>query len=198
MNEDFIRTEYPWFYPTYTSYDKEINRADAARVFYMYKYGGMYADLDFLSLKPIDTLLQDTGVALGSMGPDRTFEHSIPNAWMASKAGHRFWMACAEDMIEEAKKKPWEGAEYLTGPVMLFRVLKKYNETSSKDPVTVLAPHLIYPYSWDHDHDKDSICSAQSDNFDAEECIAAIDPDNRSYAVSFWSHSWEEGDGSKK
>ena len=59
------------FLKQYDDYQKEIYRADFARAVYMYVYGGVYIDTDFVSLKPLDGLLKhlnEYGVILGFMG----------------------------------------------------------------------------------------------------------------------------------
>lgn len=50
-NRNLIATEFPWFLETYDSYAAPISRADAARYFIVFKYGGLYADLDILPKK---------------------------------------------------------------------------------------------------------------------------------------------------
>ena len=59
---------------------------------------GCYADLDFESLKPLDSLLEELPIALAQMG-DRVadaqpevVQNSIPNAFLCSTPGHRFWV----------------------------------------------------------------------------------------------------------
>ena len=63
----------------------------------MHKHGGMYADLDMEALRDLSPLLkgQTEPVFAALMDdPPRSFRHNIPNAWMASPAGHPFWQAC--------------------------------------------------------------------------------------------------------
>ena len=56
-NYAFLKAHYPWFVRYYSAYDSNIKRADAVRIFYMYHYGGIYADLDFVCVRPFDALL---------------------------------------------------------------------------------------------------------------------------------------------
>ena len=42
----FLEEYYPYFIPTYDSYQYDIQRVDAARYFILYHYGGVYMDLD--------------------------------------------------------------------------------------------------------------------------------------------------------
>jgi len=83
-NERLIREKYPWFLPTYRSFEKNIMRVDSVRYFYMYEYGGVYMDLDFKSYKPLDPLVDKhtkSHMIFGRMGKDKSFPHSIPNAF---------------------------------------------------------------------------------------------------------------------
>ena len=58
----------------------------------LYRYGGVYADLDSQALKPMSQLLEGARVLLAQMGNDTEFDQSLPNAFMASTARHSFWM----------------------------------------------------------------------------------------------------------
>lgn len=62
----------------------------------MYKFGGVYADLDFRALKPMDELLvgSEPLAVVGSLSPDVDWDNNFPNAWLASSPGHPFWMYC--------------------------------------------------------------------------------------------------------
>lgn len=63
---------------------------------------GLYADLDFEVLQPFDGLVKGQSLVLASMTDDLTFNHSIPNAWMASAPGHRFWQFCLQHIVSAA------------------------------------------------------------------------------------------------
>lgn len=54
----------------------------------------MYADLDMMLLKPIDELLANHTIVLGTLSNDSSFAHNIPNAFMASAPRHEFWLLC--------------------------------------------------------------------------------------------------------
>ncbi|KAI8609440.1 nucleotide-diphospho-sugar transferase [Chytriomyces sp. MP71] len=141
-NRALVAQQYPWFLATYDGFDDPIMRADASRLFYMHQYGGVYADLDFECLKPLDPLLKSHAAVLGSMTTGSSFfmrVHALPNAFMASRPGHPFWLSCAR-RIMRGRNQMWGGTvEQRTGPVMLYRCLKGYQRTSgwSVDPVWV-------------------------------------------------------------
>ena len=54
----------------------------------------------------MDGLFNDTGphAYLGRITEDDTWQHNIPNAWMASSPGHPFWMFC---LMEIARASTW-------------------------------------------------------------------------------------------
>jgi len=53
-NEDLIRSQFPWFLESYLALPKPIERVDAVRFAYLAVYGGVYADLDFASIRSLD------------------------------------------------------------------------------------------------------------------------------------------------
>ena len=59
-------------------------------------------DLDIEALQPLDGLLQGRRLVLAGLG-DRMInkEQAIPNAFMASSAGHRFWDFVLADILRQ-------------------------------------------------------------------------------------------------
>jgi mannosyltransferase OCH1-like enzyme len=55
---NFIATGYPWFLETYDAYQAPVMRADSLRYFLLGHYGGVYADMDYECLRPLDEILQ--------------------------------------------------------------------------------------------------------------------------------------------
>lgn len=48
---EFISKEFAWYKPHYLAYTRNIQRIDMARYFILYKYGGIYVDMDILCLR---------------------------------------------------------------------------------------------------------------------------------------------------
>jgi mannosyltransferase OCH1-like enzyme len=138
-NRNFVSTFYPWFLKTYDELPLNIHRIDAVRYMYLHHYGGVYVDLDFESLRPIDEYLKGKQLVLGRMGYYPNFVHSIPNAVMASVPGHPFWVDVL-NYIHIHRKRHW-GAELLTGPAMLFKL---YGWNSHKDYIITLSDSGIF------------------------------------------------------
>jgi inositol phosphorylceramide mannosyltransferase catalytic subunit len=51
-SRNFIEIQYPWFLSTYDGYRFPVQRVDALRYFLMLHYGGIYIDLDNVSISP--------------------------------------------------------------------------------------------------------------------------------------------------
>ena len=50
-NLDLVKMSFPELLPTYEGYDVNIKRIDAARYMMLYKYGGVYMDMDLACLR---------------------------------------------------------------------------------------------------------------------------------------------------
>jgi len=159
-NYNLIADHYPWFLPCYNAYKWPIQQADAVRVFYMHKYGGVYLDLDMFSLQPMDELLRrvlendcqylynpssSRGVLLFEEYPNAfNVQNALYNAIMASEPGHAFWTLCffllqefnkSRLRIDQAKESRVFST---TGPKFLHEAFKRYINSSEKPEVSVL------------------------------------------------------------
>ena len=66
-NERFVQQQYAWFLPRYRAFNKSISRVDAVRYLYLHRFGGLYADLDTICLRPFESLLVHRPIVLGDM-----------------------------------------------------------------------------------------------------------------------------------
>ena len=188
-NRTFVKKYFAGFLPTYDSYDKEIKRADAIRYMFLYKYGGIYADMDFESLKPLDKLLDEYAcydILLGSIRSSWKPWHmrnNIPNAIMISKPANAFWLHVLQAMQERAGKA--KEVEEETGPMVLKDVYEKMRWEFN---MCVLYPEILYPISWitEQGTRKDALLATDMPAL-TEEMLAKYP---KSYAVTYWAHSW--------
>ena len=179
-NHDLVAQHFPSFLPIYEGLDHKIKRADVVRFLYMYHYGGVYADLDFLALRPFDSLLdqfKDDSVLLGYLGNDPGWMHSIPNALMISKRHAPFWLHTLRLVLgfcTGASTSP----EAFAGPVLLRAAVQRFGNQSS---VRILPQDYFYGAhagargSWR----PSSMRSTPTESSAGE-----------AYAVTFWQHSW--------
>ena len=158
----------------------------------MCRYGGVYADLDFESLKPLDPLLQRGKVLLGSLGSNSPPEHSVPNSFMASVPGHPFWMFCLARMLSaDLNRRVGSYVETMTGPIMLKQALDEYNaqqqDKEADADVVVVSQPLLYPIVWSDPATHHADCRWGAANYSSKACHSHFED---AYAVTYWAHGW--------
>jgi len=134
--DNLIKNDFPWFYDIYINYDQNIKRFDIARYFILYKYGGIYADMDYMCMKNFYDLLPCGKVSI-SESPYSCNE-LIQNALMASNKNNDFWLK----VIDEAKKRTTLSVLKSTGPSLLSDIY-----LSNKNDVNVLNKDLFNPFN---------------------------------------------------
>ena len=187
-NRNLIKNHYPEYLDLYDSYEVGVSRADIARYFYMHKYGGVYVDLDFKCLKPLNQLLIGETMVLGSIQMPKTGglidENSIPNAFKYSKPNQKFWLDCIELLPKYKNYSNGDPAppEFSTGPIFLSRCLNQLKPKGMK----ILDPEILYPINWA------THGSAFRDTIKEEWYVNSEKCFPNSYAVTFWSCSWRQ------
>ncbi|MFN2181306.1 MAG: glycosyltransferase, partial [Candidatus Promineifilaceae bacterium] len=142
-----VAGHYAWFLPIYDDYSEPIKRADAARYFILHRHGGLYVDLDYEALRPLDDLLQGKELVLTTEPPSHLQRHPVKrflrrmvcNALMASRPGHPFWEHVFELLVAwGAAPGPLDAA----GPFMLSRAYATFGEpeTITLEPYQRLCP----------------------------------------------------------
>lgn len=184
-NETLVRDFYPEFYEAYAALHPPIKKADFCRFLYMHRYGGVYVDLDFACLRNVEPLLAGYDIVLGRLSPDACWG-VLPNAFMASVAGHEFWWLCARDAARAPASE--QMVEMHTGP---FRLQWAYNVY--KPANTAIYPHrYIYPIDWHHlakvKYRSEVARLAQSIRTKSPAEMAQALPG--SFMVTFWTKNW--------
>ena len=216
-NRAFIAEHYPWFVKTYDGYPQEIHRVDAVRYFWLYHFGGIYADLDTECLQPLSDLCATySGVVLGRMGEDNAFIHSIPNAIMASSARHPFWLFIFHRLMFPRAER--DNPEDRTGSIMLTFAVEDHERGDDVDatiasikqllpaelypqanasPISVLPSNAFYPINWANPiHEKFFRKRIiYQGNMLSKEKVKSLFPN--SMMVTYWAHSWYRSDASR-
>ena len=86
---NFIKTYYPDYYDIFMSYDKKIKRFDMVRCFFLYKYGGIYADMDCAVFKNFYDLIPHDKVSI--VRSPYPWEY-LQNCLMTSPVNNPFWL----------------------------------------------------------------------------------------------------------
>lgn len=153
-----VRTDYPRLIDLYESLPLSILRADLFRYLAVYRFGGIYADVDMECLQPFDSFLsaggavfsieaQTTSVRQRELQYREPFQ--IANCIFASEAGHPFIRLIIDRAVQLISLQPSikpDAVEDVTGPRMLTRL---FYETTPP-AVRVLQqiywlPYRIYP-----------------------------------------------------
>lgn len=179
-----VRDHYAWFLPAYDAYPKHIMRVDAARYFLLHRHGGLYVDLDFESLRPIDPLLSGCEVVLGCEPPahvaleasrSRGFDRIVCNALMASAPRHPFWEHVF-DLLLAYRRSP--DPLDATGPFLLTRAVASYAEQAR---VTIVPWELLYPIG---------IPESVPERVAAEHLSSETTSREQAFGVHHWAGSW--------
>ena len=136
--DNFVRNEFPLFYNnTYKLYNKNIKKIDSARYLILYKYGGIYADMDYMCFKNFYNILPQNKISIAE-SPYKENEE-IQNALMISPPNNSFWL----EVIKLAKKrKNNNNILYSTGPQLLSDVYLQ-----NKNKINVLSSLLFNPHN---------------------------------------------------
>jgi len=187
-NDEFIRTHYPAFLPTFRAYRTGIERADAVRYFLLHKYGGLYVDLDFECLRPIEPVLAGATCVLGCeprLHAERLHHRPrlLCNALMASAPGHPFWLRVHDELLRRATRSDGSDPVESTGP----KVVDAAYEAWSGEDIRLVDPEVFYPVP-----DIDSVSLGLTPK---ERSYYANMVRHRAYwkdavAVHHWSHTW--------
>ncbi|HEX9887719.1 MAG TPA: glycosyltransferase [Longimicrobiales bacterium] len=194
-NRRLISEHYPRFLETYDGYPLAIQRADAARYFILDRHGGLYVDLDFESLRPVEEALGAHGCVLGTEPDRHAAMHRRPkvvaNALMASVRGHPLWSEVHRALVERRHARNERGEACVlnsTGPLMLTDVVAD----RPVGDVFIHPPNVFYPLldatnlgffgGWNAEG------AARRDAYLAEAAAGRWPAD--SVAVHHWSGTW--------
>ena len=122
---DFMKKEDADFYESvFLKYPKNIQRWDAVRPFILYKYGGIYADMDYECNKRFYELLPGDKVSICQSKCD--VDEGYQNALMISPKNHNFWKNLISDMqnVDKSDISDKMYVQKTTGPIIISRCIK--------------------------------------------------------------------------
>jgi mannosyltransferase OCH1-like enzyme len=126
MMEEFVKKEYPDFYQIYKSYKYHIQRCDAFRYLVLYKYGGIYIDMDIVCKKKLDNLLKYDIIFAKSSN----IKSSYTNSLMISSKNNKFIKYCIDNLPKYRNNKIFLGKHFhimnSTGPSFYSKMINDY------------------------------------------------------------------------
>lgn len=180
MCADLIKYVYPEHIDLFKKYKYEIQRCDAIRYFMLYRYGGVYADMDYFCNRSYDEVIRDYPNDIYFVQTPNTtmFQDNdhISNSLMYSTPKHTFWKKIFLE-LEMNNKPPYYYTKHMhvmftTGPAFLNRVYSRYKYRFKVKS---------YPYKFFHP-------------FGIKDDIMSLKVSNDVYAMHIGRGSWEEND----
>jgi mannosyltransferase OCH1-like enzyme len=130
--EDFVQKEYPDFLNVYKSYKHNIQRCDAFRYLVLYKYGGIYLDMDIICKKKLDIFLKYNCVLTKSSNIN-----SYTNMFFMIVPKHPFIKFCIDNLPSYVDAYSYAGKHLhvynSTGPSFLTNMIHKYKIENIKN-----------------------------------------------------------------
>lgn len=135
----FIRSNYNEFYNSWKLLNQPIKRVDLARYLILHKFGGVYADLDFIFTKSLDELIDSQHRIYLYVSQEAVVKEwqFLGNAFMMSAPGDQFWIDLVIYMLG---LPPQTHVLHHTGP----RAIGSYYASLETKPlIKVLSPDYI-------------------------------------------------------
>lgn len=135
----FVKEYYPEHYELFLSLPLMVEKTDLFRYFILYKYGGVYSDIDTYCIKPIKKWTEEPCSILLSMETkkeDITKEYSIHAReytvcqWtLASISNHPFFELLIKRCIQRIQTWPLEKTNFLNRPKYIRKAMETVERT---------------------------------------------------------------------
>ena len=124
----FVKKNYANFYKIYKSYKYDIQRCDVFRYLVLYKYGGIYLDMDIICKEKLNNFLHYNLVLARSSN----IETSFTNAFFMVVPNHSFFKYCINNLSENINNYQYFGKHLhvmnSTGPLFLTKIINDYGK----------------------------------------------------------------------
>ena len=143
---NFVKYAFPEFVDSFALMPHPIQRADILRYLWLYAFGGIYLDLDYLVLRPWIHYIEQLGaplMVLYSANVDRVLTNSL----IIAKPGVPMFLDLAREALTKHKTSFWSISKHVevmvtTGPLAFDHAVRE-----SKMPFAVLPKKLFLPES---------------------------------------------------
>lgn len=113
-------------------------RSDVVRYELLHRFGGVWVDVDFECLKPIDELLAGVGCFVAWVN-----DEYVNNALMGASRRHRFIKRLIDGLPASIAAHPGEAPRVVSGPQYLTKQWR-----ADDGGLTVFPKEYFYPYLW--------------------------------------------------
>lgn len=136
-NDLLVKNNFPWLYDTYKNFYFDEQRLDMAKACYLYLYGGLYVDVNYLPLANIDPLFYKSNAELYFAYYNDSNENRIVTSFIASKPKSSFWLTYLKNIIGDKGyifSSKYGIINSTTGSQKITDLVKSYNGTVGKLP----------------------------------------------------------------
>jgi mannosyltransferase OCH1-like enzyme len=154
--DNLMKNFFPEYYEKFNELPRLIMKIDMFRYFLMYKYGGLYTDMDYLMFKPFDLLEKKIVIPENRNKDNNNNITMLGNSIFASVPGNSFWKTLIDTLfVIDRKNLPSHGKDNVinsTGPIFVYNMYKKFE---NKDDIYVPDRMLFHPpYKKDYQYIK--------------------------------------------
>ncbi len=146
---NMITKYFPEYYDSFNKLPRMIMKIDMFRYFLMYKYGGLYTDMDYFMFKSFD-LLNEKVIIPCNKEDENGNPICLGNCIFASEPNHPFWKSLMDTLytIDRSKidyliDKNIDGNVLGTGPMFVFAMWKRYSKLN--DDISISKRNLFHP-----------------------------------------------------
>lgn len=174
----FMKTYFPEHLDMYNGYKYLIQKCDCVRYFLLYRYGGLYADMDYCCVRSWDEVIRDYPGDIYIVETPNKIGDSVhvSNSLMYSKPKHHYWKSIFVELQKNQTMPIYYGRHltimYTTGPCIINRVFERFKRQYKLD---------FYPYKLFHPFGLTTDLDEHKNN-------------NSIYAYHLGKGSWESGD----
>ena len=143
-NLHLVRKHFPELEEVYNNFSHLILRVDFVRYLMMYVFGGVYADLDLESLRPMDSLLQYESPHV-VLGVESSLGQILDISFIASVPGHLLWLHVARTAIAADGLERIHDVLQITGNRMFTRVVNQQLKQGMRGVKVYDLPTLYAP-----------------------------------------------------
>jgi len=158
-----------------------IMRGDLGRLMVLDQFGGVYADLDYASLKPLDPLLVEGRNLIGAAMPTDLKVGIVPQAFLASTPGHPIFK---EVMAYGLGMYVGKNIAYVPGSYGWYSFSGIYRKYQANPDVYTAPPKELCPFSWM----PSNYANVHNERYLSLDELRQAHPD--AYAIHFWETGW--------
>ncbi len=178
LAENFVRKCYPQHWDLYRNYSYQIQRCDVLRYFFLHRYGGLYADMDYHCNRSWNEVVRDYPNDFYLVETPNSFGETahVSNSLMYCRPRHIFWHKLFIDLENNATVPSYYSRHiaimFTTGPGILNRCFKRYR---LRYGLSYYPSQLFHPYGLSKDK-------------------LRLENRNEVYAYHLGKGSWEKSD----